>query len=47
MLKAAYALPDLPPPGVEETPAVLRALTRAHRHLAELKGRAPYLLTQL
>lgn len=40
MLKASYAIPDLPPPGVEETPAVLRALATAHRHLAELKGRA-------
>lgn len=40
MLKASYAIPDLPPAGVEETPAVLRALALAHRHLAELKGRA-------
>lgn len=40
MLKASYAIPELPPPGVEETPTVLRALTLAHRHLAELKGRA-------
>lgn len=40
MLKASYAIPQLPPPGVEETPAVLRALAPAHRHLAELKGRA-------
>lgn len=40
MLKATYAIPDLPPPGLEETPAVLRALALAHRHLAELKGRA-------
>ncbi|ARU18359.1 Fic family protein [Croceicoccus marinus] len=40
MLKASYAIPNLPPPGVEETPAVLRALAQAHRHLAELKGRA-------
>jgi Fic family protein len=40
MLKATYAIPTLPPPGVEETPAVLRALAKAHRHLAELKGRA-------
>lgn len=40
MLKATYAIPDLPPPGLEETPAVLRALAQAHRHLAELKGRA-------
>jgi len=40
VLKASYAIPDLPPPGAEETPAVLRALAVAHRHLAELKGRA-------
>lgn len=40
MLKATYAIPALPPPGLEETPAVLRALAHAHRHLAELKGRA-------
>lgn len=40
MLKASYVIPDLPPPGVQETAAVLRALTQAHRHLAELKGRA-------
>ena len=40
MLKASYAIPNLPPPGAEETPAVLRALAQAHRHLAELKGRA-------
>ncbi len=40
MLKASYAIPDLPPPGVEETPAVLRALATAHRHLGQLNGRA-------
>lgn len=40
MLKATYEIPVLPPPGVKETPAVLRALAQAHRHLAELKGRA-------
>lgn len=40
MLKASYAIPALPPAGAEETPAVLRALAQAHRHLAELKGRA-------
>ena len=39
-LKASYAIPPLPPPGAVETPAVLRALAQAHRHLAELKGRA-------
>lgn len=40
MLKPSYDLPDLPPVGAVETAAVLKALTRAHRHLAELKGRA-------
>ena len=40
MLKATYQLPPLPPPGELETPTVLRALKDAHRHLAELKGRA-------
>ena len=40
MLKSTYALPPLPPPGELESSAVLRALARAHRPLAELKGRA-------
>jgi hypothetical protein len=40
VLKASYTILDLPPSGVEETSAVLRALAQAHRHLAELKGRA-------
>jgi Fic family protein len=40
VLKATYRLPTLPPPGDLETPEVLRALADAHRHLAELKGRA-------
>lgn len=40
MLKSVYKLPDLPPHGALETPAVLRVLAQAHRHLAELKGRA-------
>lgn len=40
MLKASYVIPDLPPSGAIETAAVLRALALAHRHLAELKGRA-------
>lgn len=39
-LKPTYTIPDLPPPKAVETEAVLRALARAHRHLAELKGRA-------
>lgn len=40
MLKPTYEIPALPPPGVEETPAILRAAALAHRHLAEVKGRA-------
>jgi len=40
MLQPTYNLPDLPPPALVETAAVLKALTRAHRYLAELKGRA-------
>ena len=40
MLEASYAIPRLPPPTLSESVAVLKALTRAHRHLAELKGRA-------
>lgn len=40
MLKATYAIPQLPPHQDLETVAVLREAARAHRHLAELKGRA-------
>ena len=40
MLKCTYVLPALPPAADLETPAVLRAAASAHRHLAELKGRA-------
>lgn len=40
MLKPTYAIPDLPPPGATETVEVLREAARAHRYLAELKGRA-------
>jgi Fic family protein len=40
MLKATYAIPGLPPPGALETVEVLREAARAHRYLAELKGRA-------
>lgn len=40
MLKTTYKIPALPPPGELETTAVLRELAQAHRHLAELKGRA-------
>ena len=40
MLRSTYAIPDLPPPGLVESVAVLREAARAHRFLAELKGRA-------
>jgi len=40
VLNPTYRLPTLPPHDELETPAVLRELARAHRHLAELKGRA-------
>ena len=40
MLASTYTLPPLPPPSEIETVSVLRALAVAHRHLAELKGRA-------
>jgi len=40
MLKPSYTLPDLPPPVNLETVPVLKALAKANRALAELKGRA-------
>jgi Fic family protein len=40
MLKPTYLIPDLPPAVDLETKAVLRAAAEAHRHLAEVKGRA-------
>lgn len=40
MLKPVYRIPTLPPSVALETPAVLKALARASRALAELKGRA-------
>ena len=40
MLQPTYAVPPLPPPAEFETPSILRAAAVAHRHLAELKGRA-------
>ena len=41
MLSPTYAIPVLPPAGVDlETVEVLKALAPAHRHLAELKGSA-------
>jgi Fic family protein len=39
-LKPTYAIPALPPPNLVETVPVLREAARAHRFLAELKGRA-------
>ncbi|GAK46548.1 cell filamentation cAMP-inducing protein Fic [Tepidicaulis marinus] len=40
MLKPTYKIPDLPPAAELETVAVLKALAKAGRALAELKGRA-------
>lgn len=40
MLKSTYCLPDLPPKAELETVHVMKALARASRALAELKGRA-------
>ena len=39
-LQPSYVIPSLPLPGTIETAPVLKALARAHRYLAELKGRA-------
>src|SRR5579859_2035416 len=39
-LQPSYSIPDLPPLNAIETAPVLKALARAHRYLAELKGRA-------
>lgn len=39
-LKPTYSIPRLPPKAELETADVLRIAARAHRHLAELKGRA-------
>jgi Fic family protein len=38
--KQTYSIPSLPPPGLIETNAVLRAAAVAHRRLGELKGKA-------
>lgn len=46
MLKPTYELPFLPPPVQLETEPVLRSLIVAHRHLAELKGRAAIIPNQ-
>ncbi len=40
MLVPTYRIPTLPPKGDLETTRVLKAVAVAHRHLAELKGRA-------
>ena len=40
MLKSTYAIAPLPPVAELETVPVLREVARAHRYLAELKGRA-------
>ena len=40
MLTPTYTLPDLPPPVDLETAEVFKALAKANRALAELKGRA-------
>jgi Fic family protein len=40
MLNPGYQIPILPPVSDVETKPVLKALALAHRHLAELKGRA-------
>ena len=40
MLKPTYVLPTLPPPVSLETVPVLKALNRASRALADLKGQA-------
>ena len=40
MLKPTYAIPALPPPAEIETVPVLKALARASRALADLKGQA-------
>lgn len=40
MLKPTYAIPDLPPAAEIETVPVLKALARASRALADLKGQA-------
>jgi Fic family protein len=39
-LQPSYAIPDLPLKDAAETIPVLREAARAHRHLAELKGKA-------
>lgn len=40
MLKSSYLIPSLPPSVEIETKTVLKAASKANRHLAELKGKA-------
>ena len=46
MLKETYQIPNLPPDFDFETIAIMKALTRATRSLAEVKGRAPVIPNQ-
>jgi Fic family protein len=46
MLKPTYLIPELPPAIELETKPVLKALAKANRALAELKGRAATLPNQ-
>lgn len=46
MLKSTYTLPSLPPPTDFETVRILKALAKANRALAELKGRAAVIPNQ-
>ncbi len=46
MLKPSYLIPDLPPPVNLDTVPALKALAKANRALAELKGRAAIIPNQ-
>ena len=46
MLKETYNIPKLPPEFNFETLAIMKALNRATRSLAEVKGRAPIIPNQ-
>lgn len=46
MLKCTYVIPSMPPRGDLETATVLKEAAKAHRHLAELKGRAALIRNQ-
>lgn len=39
-MKPSYDIPTLPPAGLDENVTILKAAAKAHRYLAELKGRA-------